>query len=415
MLGYETFEELSQRNLSIEGYQTENLHYDFKKRIEQDGEVRGLESAWICKDGSIIFVRENAHLVKNENNQPFYYEGTVEDISKRMRAEEALKKSESSLHAILHSTADGILAVGIENEVLYASERFAQLWRIPQAIMASKDDAVLLRHVLDQLTDPQSFLDKVQELYKSNRESFDTLDFKDGRVFERVSRPLMQGAEVRGRVWSFRDITERKRLEEEIRSLSLTDELTGLYNRRGFTLLGEREVKIANRMKKAILLFFGDVDNLKKINDTGGHSQGDLALKKISAILKQNFRESDILARIGGDEFVALTSATSRESAEIITNRIQSAVESHNLEGTESYHLSISLGIALYNPEAPCTLNDRSGRWADVPAETSQEKVRRGSRISTLSLAEEKHRMQLICFSRRNEGLQGPFTLTIAR
>jgi diguanylate cyclase (GGDEF)-like protein len=147
-------------------------------------------------------------------------------------------------------------------------------------------------------------------------------------------------------------------LEEEIRSLSLTDELTGLYNRRGFTLLAEREVKIAHRMKKAILLFFGDVDNLKTINDTWGHNQGDLALKKTSAILKQNFRESDILARIGGDEFVALTSATSKESAEIITHRIQSAIQSHNLEGTASYHLSMSLGIALYDPDAPSTLND---------------------------------------------------------
>ena len=109
---------------------------------------------------------------------------------------------------------------------------------------------------------------------------------------------------------------ERKRMEEEIRSLSLTDELTGLYNRRGFTLLAEQEVKLAHRMNRTMLLFFCDVDNLKGINDTHGHAQGDLALKEVSAILKETFREADILARLGGDEFVVLAVDASLESAE---------------------------------------------------------------------------------------------------
>ena len=229
MLGYETIEELSQRDLTREGYGPEYLRQDFQNRIDRDGEVRGLESLWKCKDSSFINVRESAHLVKDKNNQPSYYEGTVEDISDRIRAEEALRKSASSLQAVLHSTADGILAVGIENDVLYVNERFAELWRIPPEVLASKNDLILLQNVLNQLSNPQSFLEMVQDLYKSKKESFDILNFKDGRVFERLSRPLMEGELMVGRVWSFRDITERVRLEEEIRSLSLTDELTGLY------------------------------------------------------------------------------------------------------------------------------------------------------------------------------------------
>jgi PAS domain S-box-containing protein len=146
------------------------------------------------------------------------FEQARQEIAERKQAEEALRKSESNLQAVLQSTADGILAVGSENEVLYANERFAEMWRIPQAVMASKDDSVLLQHVLDQLNDPQSFLKQVQELYKSKKKSFDTLYFKDGRVFERLSYALMQGIKVRGRVWSFRDITARKQAEEALTS-----------------------------------------------------------------------------------------------------------------------------------------------------------------------------------------------------
>jgi diguanylate cyclase (GGDEF)-like protein len=151
---------------------------------------------------------------------------------------------------------------------------------------------------------------------------------------------------------------ERKRLEEEIRSLSLTDELTGLFNRRGFTLLAEQELKLAHRKNRTMLLFFCDVDNLKTINDTLGHAHGDLALKEVSAILKKTFREADILARVGGDEFVVLALDASVESAELLTNRIQAALEARNQQGDTTYLLSLSLGIARYDPEAPCTVSE---------------------------------------------------------
>jgi len=142
----------------------------------------------------------------------------------RRQAEDALRSSESSLQAVLRSTADGILAVNSENEVLYTNERFEEMWRIPREVIVTKNDTILLQHVLDQLSDPKSFLKKVQELYKSNEESFDTLDFKDGRVFERLSHPLMQGSIVRGRVWSFRDITTRQQAEKDLqRSKQETD------------------------------------------------------------------------------------------------------------------------------------------------------------------------------------------------
>jgi diguanylate cyclase (GGDEF)-like protein len=151
---------------------------------------------------------------------------------------------------------------------------------------------------------------------------------------------------------------DRKRMEEEIRNLSLTDELTGLYNRRGFTLLAEHEVKLARREKRDMLLLFGDVDGLKAINDTFGHAQGDLALQEVSALLKNSFREADILARFGGDEFVALAVDAALENAEIISSRIQAALQAHNQEADRTYTLSLSTGMVCYDPETACTISE---------------------------------------------------------
>jgi len=100
-----------------------------------------------------------------------------------------LLASESSLQGILQSTADGILAVSLENKVLFANEHFAEMWKIPQEVISSKDDTILLQYVLDQLTNPQDFLDKVQELYKSQLRSFDVLYFKDGRILSAYQNP----------------------------------------------------------------------------------------------------------------------------------------------------------------------------------------------------------------------------------
>ncbi len=169
-------------------------------------------------------------------------------------------------------------------------------------------------------------------------------------------------------------VIERKRLEEEILSLSLTDELTGLYNRRGFMVLAEQEVKLAHRKKRNMLLFFGDVDKLKTINDNQGHAQGDLALKEVAVILKKIFREADIIARIGGDEFVALALDASQEGEKILKDRIQSAFEVRNQQGDMAFNLSLSLGIVSYDPEAPCTVSKLIARADELMYEQKQKK-----------------------------------------
>jgi len=143
--------------------------------------------------------------------------GISRDVTERRAAEEELRESEAYLEAILDSTADGILAVDNRGKVLKANRRFAELWRIPEALLRVADDAALLAFVVDQLSEPQAFVAKVQSLYESDATDVDTVIFKDGRAFERHSAATMQGSAVTGRVWSFHDITERKQREEKLR------------------------------------------------------------------------------------------------------------------------------------------------------------------------------------------------------
>jgi PAS domain S-box-containing protein/diguanylate cyclase (GGDEF)-like protein len=135
----------------------------------------------------------------------------------RTRSEQALQNSEEILRATLESTADGILVVNNEGKVDYANPLFAQLWRIPDELLETRDDDQLLAYVLDQLDDPEAFLAKVRDLYQRPDESFDALRFKDGRVFERYSRPLLRDGAVAGRVWSFRDASEREWAQQALR------------------------------------------------------------------------------------------------------------------------------------------------------------------------------------------------------
>ncbi|MCX5815566.1 MAG: PAS domain S-box protein [Proteobacteria bacterium] len=153
------------------------------------------------------------------------------------------------------------------------------------------------------------------------------------------------------------DITERTRLEEELKTLSLIDELTGLYNRRGFFALGEQQLKIADRMKKDVLLIFTDLDRLKWINDNLGHEEGDRALVAASNILKETFRESDIIARIGGDEFVVLAMEAIEDISQFITSRLQDNFDQYNTGAKLDYTLSTSIGMVRYNPENPVSLD----------------------------------------------------------
>jgi PAS domain S-box-containing protein len=144
--------------------------------------------------------------------------GIARDISERRRAEEQVLESQTYLQATLDSAAEGILAVDNSGRVVEANRRFAELWQVPDDLLARKDEEAVLAFVMDQLADPETFLSTVRSLRGSDATDADTLTFRDGRIFERHSSATMQGSVVTGRVWSFDDITERVAAERELRA-----------------------------------------------------------------------------------------------------------------------------------------------------------------------------------------------------
>ncbi|OGW79767.1 MAG: hypothetical protein A3G33_01835 [Omnitrophica bacterium RIFCSPLOWO2_12_FULL_44_17] len=136
----------------------------------------------------------------------------------------------------------------------------------------------------------------------------------------------------------------------ELRVLSMTDELTGVQNRRGFHHLAEQQMKLAIRAKRGLVLIFADVDRMKWINDAYGHQAGDMALAEATEVLRKTFRGSDIIGRIGGDEFAVLAIEAHKENVPILMSRLKYTLEEHNRQKKHNYELSLSIGAAWYDP-----------------------------------------------------------------
>jgi diguanylate cyclase (GGDEF)-like protein/PAS domain S-box-containing protein len=281
---------------------------------------------------------------------------TAHDVSERVAAEMELRNSvrelretSSLLNATLESTADGLLVVGADRSITSFNSQFAEMWRLPTNLVAARDDHRLIEYVSEQLVDPGAFVTRVNDLYaQPEAESSDTLEFADGRVFLRLSKPQYVSGDVVGRVWSFSDVTEQKRLENDLAHLAFHDALTGLANRALFQDRVNQALARSERSDKYVAVLFLDLDNFKMINDSLGHSAGDELLRVVAATLVSDLRKSDTAARLGGDEFaVLIEDAPNREEVMHMADRIMKSLRRPVVVAGQELISTVSMGITF--------------------------------------------------------------------
>ncbi|HWK12517.1 MAG TPA: sensor domain-containing diguanylate cyclase [Vicinamibacterales bacterium] len=239
-----------------------------------------------------------------------------------------------------------------EDRMRYCNRRLAEIFGY------TREELLALPSVLDVIA--ESHRDLVREKLRQRLAGeLSAVEYtvrgvrKDGRLIDldvRSARTVHDAAPAV--IGSMLDISDRAQLERALRDLSLTDDLTGLYNRRGFSTLAERHLALARRTKQPLLLIFCDVDGLKAINDTHGHAAGDEALRDAAAILRSTYRSADIIARLGGDEFTVFPLNAAESSPPLLTDRLDEALVRHNAEAARPYQLSLSAGVARLDASA---------------------------------------------------------------
>jgi diguanylate cyclase (GGDEF)-like protein/PAS domain S-box-containing protein len=323
------------------------------------GVVEGLQKR---KDGTTLPVEVNIKFVSLDNKN--YLVSVARDISERKRAEQELRESSRQL-----AEAQKVGKIGswewdiVRNNVTWSDEVYRLFGLNPQELCATYEAFLSFVH-----PDDRKFLDDAvkRAVHKEEPYTLDARMFRhDGTqwimhargevIHDELGHPIL----MRG---ILQDVTDQKRLEEELRALSLTDELTGLYNRRGFFTFTEQLLKLAKRQKKGLFMLYADMDNLKVINDTLGHQAGDLALSDIANILRATYRETDIVGRIGGDELAVIPVGTTGDNIEEMIARLERNIGNHNATKKRNYTLSMSLGISYYDPESPCSVDELISR-----------------------------------------------------
>jgi len=254
------------------------------------------------------------------------------------RAFEKIGKLEKNYRAILESNTDALVVINHNKKILYLNPAAKTLF--------GENYEALIYEVLGS-NEIQNGVKEITIKYESGNHVIGELC---------TSETDWEGKEAY--LLSIRDITEKVRLREKLKIQSLTDELTGLYNRRGFFNLVEHKIKYAKRNKKGMVLYFLDIDDMKEINDTLSHTQGDYALIGAANILKATFRESDILARLGGDEFAVLSIDLNEADVKEITDRFMEKQKEFNESSNYEFKLKISIGAAYFDPENPKNIDE---------------------------------------------------------
>ena len=322
-------------------------------RQRTSGEIEEVRYTWraLRKDGEVRQIETLGRRTTFADRPAT--SGSLIDVTERHRFAQELAEREARLRTFIETTPDVVFTCDLDGRITSmnpAGERIAGL-PSPSAVG---------RH-LDELIDP-AHADNTRELVKRTAEG------QEGTYELPIRTPTgslmlelrLRAVERDGKAVELmgvgRDITIHKQKEEALRSLTLEDELTGLYNRRGFLTLAERHLKLAVRRKIGLLLLFCDVDGLKVINDTYGHAAGDRAIIAAGDLLRRSFRSADIIARLGGDELTVFPLEAAGNSAQLLMERLAFNIDGYNEASGEPFRLALSAGVSRFDPDSSWTI-----------------------------------------------------------
>ncbi|MDQ0851260.1 diguanylate cyclase (GGDEF)-like protein/PAS domain S-box-containing protein [Arthrobacter sp. B3I9] len=332
------------------------------------------------RDGTEITLEVTCSLVTLDAGAGAGMAVAIRNGSHRNDADSGRRLAVSLLDATLETTADGIVVVSSERQITGINDQFLRMWGMPADIVAAEDPTALIRFIAGQLVHPEQFREKVAALYADpTMQSHDVLEFEDGRTVELYSRPQKLADTIIGRIWNFRDVTSRRRAQDQARQameelaeqadklkeLAFQDPLTGLANR---TLFHER-VSAALLTPEPVHVLLLDLDDFKEINDVLGHHAGDEMLVEVSRRLQNCVGPHGTVARLGGDEFVVLLVGC--QDSDAVAQRVLSALNAAtSIEGT-MVRPSLSLGVASRNDGS--TTSTELLRQADLAMYAAKE------------------------------------------
>ena len=309
------------------------------------------------KDGTLIpVIISTAPVIIDKKPQ-----GTIalyRDITERKKAEEALRKNQQEFASIFRNSPEALVYVDENGNIININPRFTELFGYTLEEIKGRNLNDGMIHPPDKIEEGKN-LDKIA--FSEGYFNYETIrKKKDGTLFPVLisgSNIVIDG-QTKGAIGTYVDITERKKMEEELQKLAHYDVLTGCCSRGyGINLL-ERQIKMANRNKTPILLLYLDVDDFKYINDTFGHQEGDKVLKEAVKLLKSILREVDIICRIGGDEFLLIFHNSSSKDVPLIKERINKNLEKLNQKLAKPYKVDFSIGLSYYNPSNPLSIEE---------------------------------------------------------
>jgi diguanylate cyclase (GGDEF)-like protein/PAS domain S-box-containing protein len=305
----------------------------------------------VLDDGGIRYVTEHARTFFDATGRAVRSVGTVQDITPRKLAEEQLQLANTILRTQLETSPDGILVVDAAHRIRSFNQRFVELWSLPVELVDAGDDSAVLATVQGQIADETGFLTRVRYLYAHpNEAGQDEIELRDGRIIDRQTAPLRAASGIDlGRVWFFRDVTDRKRVEARVRHTARHDGLTGLVNRLVFKEAIDEAIARARRGARPFAVLYLDLDRFKDINDSLGHAAGDELLVQVGARLRAACRTTDTVARFGGDEFAVIASdaCSPTDAAALATTLIDALSRPFQL-ATGEIRTGASIGIAMF-------------------------------------------------------------------